>query len=89
MAVWIIHLILNATDDRNWWLGITDEDINGHWMWFDINASPEYTGWMIIFYLQKNKTLFFFIASVINRHNEKLYRLAHKCFFEQPSAIQF
>ena len=31
-------------DGRHWWLGLTDEDINGQWMWLDTNSTPEYTG---------------------------------------------
>ena len=28
----------------NWWLGITDEDVEGTWKWFDTDTVATYTG---------------------------------------------
>lgn len=67
--------------DRLWWLGLTDEDTEGHWVWFDTNTAPEYTGNALL-YLTISKDLllklklirskrfiysFFFVSS--KRHN--------------------
>lgn len=42
--------------DRLWWLGLTDEDTEGHWVWFDTNTAPEYTGNALL-YLTISKDL--------------------------------
>lgn len=31
--------------DENWWLGLTDEDVEGYWQWYDTDTPVSFTNW--------------------------------------------
>ncbi|KAL4238854.1 hypothetical protein ACF0H5_003561 [Mactra antiquata] len=31
--------------DTNWWIGLTDDDIEGQWVWYGTSVMPEVTDW--------------------------------------------
>ena len=60
-----------CVDGRHWWLGLTDEDINGQWMWLDTNSTPEYTG-------QFHVTVIYFSKSIVGYMEDYLIREVRK-----------
>ena len=36
--------VLLFTEEHNWYIGITDEELEGEWKWFDTGDVAEYTG---------------------------------------------
>ena len=60
-----------CVDGRHWWLGLTDEDINGQWMWLDTNSTPEYTG-------QFRVTVIYFTKSIVGYMEDYLIREVRK-----------
>lgn len=29
-----------------WWIGLTDETVEGEWVWYPTNQAPEYDDWV-------------------------------------------
>ena len=36
--------VLLFPEEHNWYIGITDEELEGEWKWFDTGDIAEYTG---------------------------------------------
>ncbi|KAL4224113.1 hypothetical protein ACF0H5_017567 [Mactra antiquata] len=37
---------VNFMKETSWWIGLTDDDLEGHWVWYGTDTPSTFTGWL-------------------------------------------